>query len=111
MSRGYSSDTGRILVAQALRAFGYGFGAVLLGVTLHERGWSSVRAGLVLTAVVAGTVTAQLVLARQGDRWGRRRCYVGLYGVLAVVWRWFRTIPLAPQGAIPIATLASEETA
>ena len=85
MNRRHSLDTRRILVAQALRAFGYGFGAVLLGVTLHERGWSSVRVGLVLTAVVAGTVTAQLLLARHGDRWGRRRCYVGLYLVLAVV--------------------------
>ena len=31
-----------ILAAQALRAFAYGFGAVLLGVTLEQRGYSLV---------------------------------------------------------------------
>ena len=33
MTSGLPADARRILGAQALRAFGYGFGAVLLGVT------------------------------------------------------------------------------
>ncbi len=78
-------DARRILAAQALRAFAYGFGAVLLGVTLQQRGYSPVLAGLVLTAVVAGTVVASLLLARYADRAGRRRCYVIMYLLLAVV--------------------------
>src|SRR6266849_5641437 len=78
-------DVRRILAAQALRAFAYGFGAVLLGVTLRQRGYSAVLAGVVLTAVVAGTVVASLLLARYADRAGRRRCYVIMYLLLAVV--------------------------
>lgn len=80
-----SADARLILAAQALRAFAYGFGAVLLGTTLDERGLSSTEAGVVLAAVVAGTVLASLAVGRWGDRWGRRRCYAGLYLALAVV--------------------------
>jgi MFS family permease len=83
MTRGLSPDAWRILVAQALRAFAYGFGAVLLGVTLDERGFTSFQVGLVLTAVVAGTVLASVAVARWGDHFGRRRSYVGLYLILA----------------------------
>lgn len=82
---GVGRDGRMILAAQALRAFAYGFGAVLLGTTLDQRGLSSAEAGLVLAAVVAGTVLASVAVARWGDRWGRRRCYVGLYLALAVV--------------------------
>lgn len=78
-------DARRILAAQALRAFAYGLGAVLLGVTLRQRGYPAVLAGVVLTAVVAGTVAASLMLARCADRAGRRRCYVIMYLLLACV--------------------------
>jgi MFS family permease len=80
-----AADARRILAAQALRAFAYGFGAVLLGVVLEQRGYSAVEVGVVLTAVVAGTVLASLLLARYADRVGRRRCYVIMYLLLAVV--------------------------
>src|SRR3954467_2349265 len=78
------ADVRLVLAAQALRAFAYGLGAVLLGVTLGQRGYSPFRVGVVLTAVVAGTVVASLLLARYGDRAGRRRCYVIMYLLLAV---------------------------
>jgi MFS family permease len=78
------ADARLILAAQALRAFAYGFGAVLLGVTLEQRGYSSFLVGVVLTGVVAGTVVASLLLARYADRVGRRRCYVIMYLLLAV---------------------------
>jgi MFS family permease len=78
-------DVRLILAAQALRGFAYGLGAVLLGVTLDQRGYSSFLVGVVLTAVVAGTVVASLLLARYGDRAGRRRCYVIMYVLLAIV--------------------------
>jgi len=80
---GLSADARRILRAQALRAFAYGLGAVLLGATLKSRGLSSLQAGLVLAAVLAGTVVASLALGRWGDRIGRRRCYIALYLALA----------------------------
>jgi MFS family permease len=76
------ADTRRILGAQALRAFAYGLGAVLLGTTLEARGFSSLEAGAVLTAVVAGTVLASLAIGRFADRAGRRRCYVALHLLL-----------------------------
>jgi MFS family permease len=77
-------DSRRIVGAQGLRGFAYGLGAVLLGATLEERGFSSRAAGLLLTAVLAGTVVASLLVARFGDRWGRRRCYLALYVALGV---------------------------
>src|SRR6266536_585803 len=79
-----SLDARRILRAQGLRAFAYGFGAVLLGSTLERAGFSSGEVGLVLAAVVAGTVVSSLGIGRWGDRWGRRRSYVVLYLALAL---------------------------
>ena len=80
-----STDARRVVGAQALRGFAYGFGSVLLGVTLDQRGFSSTEAGLVIAAVVAGTVFASLFIGRYADRVGRRRCYVTLYVLLALV--------------------------
>ena len=80
-----SRDARLVLAAQAARAFGYGFGAVLIGATLRARGFSSTEVGVVLTAVVAGSAVASIVLARFGDRVGRRRCYLALYLLLGVV--------------------------
>jgi MFS family permease len=79
-----TADTKAILAAQAARAFCYGLGAVLLGATLQERGFSSGGAGFLLAAVLAGTVVSSLAIGRYGDRWGRRRCYGALYGALGV---------------------------
>lgn len=82
--RRWSPDTRRVLLAQALRAGGYGFAAVLLGSTLETRGFSPTNVGVVLAAVLAGSVVASLALARWADRWGRRRSYVALYVLLAL---------------------------
>ena len=79
-----TADARRVLAAQAVRAFAYGLGAVLLGATLDQRGYTSTQAGLVLAAVLAGTVLASLGVARWGDIIGRRRCYAALYGTLLV---------------------------
>jgi MFS family permease len=79
-----SRDARLILAAQMLRAFAYGFGAVLIGVTLRDRHYSSAQVGLVLAAVVAGTALVSVLIARYGDRVGRRRCYITLYLLLAV---------------------------
>jgi MFS family permease len=78
------SDRDVILAAQALRAFAYGFGAVLLGTSLADRGWSTVRVGALLAFVLAGTILASLLVATRGDRIGRRRFYAALYAALAV---------------------------
>ncbi|MFN2614756.1 MAG: MFS transporter [Actinomycetota bacterium] len=78
-----SSDARTILAAQAVRAFAYGFGAVLLGTSLEARGYSNARAGIVLTGVVAGTALMSAVVGMYGDRIGRRRAYAYLYVALA----------------------------
>ncbi len=76
-------DVRRVFLAQALRALVYGFGSVLLGVSLESRGWSSARVGLLLTAVVAGTALMSIVVGTLGDRIGRRRFYTALFVGLA----------------------------
>jgi MFS family permease len=72
-----------ILAAQALRAFVYGFAAVLLGVTLDARGWSTGRVGVLLAAILAGAAVASLGCARLAGRVGRRRSYACLFVGLA----------------------------
>jgi predicted MFS family arabinose efflux permease len=77
-------DARRIFLVQALRAFVYGLGSVLIGVTLADLGFSGVQVGLVISALVAGTALVSLLLARYGDRVGRIRCYIGLLAVMAL---------------------------
>ena len=79
-----SDDARRVIAAQALRGIAYGMGSVLLGTTLDTLRFSATEAGLVLGAVVAGTVVASIAIGRWADSWGRRRCYVALYVLLAV---------------------------
>ncbi|HEV8574583.1 MAG TPA: MFS transporter, partial [Dehalococcoidia bacterium] len=100
-------DIRRIFAAQALRAFAYGFGAVLLGVSLEAQGWSSERVGLLLTAIVAGTAVMSIAVGTLGDRAGRRRFYVGLFLALGVTGAAFAftdsfwvLLPVALAGAL-----------
>lgn len=79
-----SSDTRRILVAQALRALAYGFVSVMLGIVLEARGWSTARVGLLLTAIVAGTAIMSVLVGTFGDRIGRRSTYAALFLGLVV---------------------------
>jgi len=76
-------DIRRVFLAQALRAFAYGFGAVLLGVSLEANGWSSGRVGVLLTCIVAGTAIMSVAVGTLGDRIGRRRFYLALFLGLA----------------------------
>lgn len=75
----------RLLVAgQGVRAAGYGFTAVVLGALLAARGYSHLRAGIVLTAMIAGTALASLLVGAVADRIGRRRCYGLFFLAIAV---------------------------
>ena len=78
-----SRDTRLVLAGQAVRAFAYGLGAILLGRTLALLHLGGIRIGLVLAATVAGTAFASVMVARHGDRFGRRRSYALLYVLLA----------------------------
>lgn len=102
-----TGDARLIFAAQAARAFCYGLGAVLLGATLEERGFSTGGAGVLLGAVLAGTVLSSLVVGRFGDALGRRRCYQALYlalGLTGVAFAYGDTlwllVPAALTGAL-----------
>ena len=82
---GYGPDARKLFVAQGVRAFAYGFSAVLLGTSLDDRGLSAWQVGVVLGATVAGTALMSVLVARYADRVGRRRWYAGLYVLLGVV--------------------------
>lgn len=79
-----TSDIRRIFVAQGLRALAYGFGSVMLGLTLAARGWSSTEVGALLTAIVAGTALMSIAIGVFGDRIDRRRSYALLFAGLAL---------------------------
>ncbi|SNT20025.1 Predicted arabinose efflux permease, MFS family [Streptosporangium subroseum] len=73
---------GLLLTSQALRGLGYGIAAVQLGAILRLDGLTPAEVGLMLAAILVGTLAASLALARWGDRAGRRRTYAALYGAL-----------------------------
>ena len=73
-----SPDARRILLAQAARGVVYGLGSIVIGVSLEKSGLSTTQVGLVFTAMLAGVALASIVLARYGDRIGRRRAYRAL---------------------------------
>jgi predicted MFS family arabinose efflux permease len=79
-----SDDARRILVVQALRAFVYGLGSVLIGVGLERRGLSGFEVGLVLGGLLAGSALASVLIARYGDRFGRRRAYLVLLAAMGI---------------------------
>src|SRR5262249_11655313 len=68
-----SGDAKLIIAGQGIRAAGYGFTAVLLGVLLAARGYGPLAVGAVLTALVAGTAVASVAVGAHADRIGRRR--------------------------------------
>ena len=71
-------DLMTILAIQALRAFLYGFGSVLIGSELAQAGYTDAQVGLILTAMLAGFALASITVGTIGDRAGRRRVYGGL---------------------------------
>jgi MFS family permease len=82
------SDLRLILWTQALRAFVYGFGVVVLGTALADSGLSDAAVTLVFTAMLAGMALASIVVGWIGDRVGRRRMYailLALMGAAGVV--------------------------
>src|SRR5262245_9401946 len=79
-----SHDLRLILAVQALRAFAYGFGSVLLGASLAASGLTPGQVGLIFAAIIAGMATGSLAVGRYADRLGRRRSYLGLLAVMGM---------------------------
>lgn len=71
------------MTAQGARALAYGLGSVLIGITLARRGYSDGAVGAILAALLAGNALASVLLARRGDRFGRRRSYRVLFVLMA----------------------------
>ncbi|MDP9283794.1 MAG: MFS transporter [Actinomycetota bacterium] len=82
--RRLSADARAILAVQALRAFAYGLGSVLIGASLARSGLPGAEVGGVLASLLAGAALVSVLLARYGDRVGRRRCYRLLLLVMAL---------------------------
>ena len=101
--RRLSADATRILVAQAARACAYGLGSVLIGVTLARRGLSGAETGAVLAGLLAGIAVVSVLLARYGDRVGRRRFYRLLFVAMAAAGSVFALTSFLP--ALVIAAL------
>jgi MFS family permease len=78
-------DLRLILGIQAVRAFLYGFGSVILGSSLAATGASDLQVGLVGAAILAGMALSAIAVGVAGDRIGRRRAYAALLVVLGVV--------------------------
>ncbi len=100
---GLSADARRILTVQALRAFVYGLGSVLIGVAFERRGLSGLEVGLVITALLAGAALVSLLIARYGDRIGRRRAYLALLASMGAAGTVFALTDFVP--ALVIAAL------
>jgi predicted MFS family arabinose efflux permease len=96
-------DLQLILAIQALRAFLYGFGSVILGSALASGGLSDFEVGVVFTAMLAGMAVSSIAVGLAGDRIGRRRAYAGLLlvmGVAGTVFAVTRSLPLLVLAAL-----------
>src|ERR1051326_4137650 len=67
------SDTGRILVARGLRAFGDGFVALLVPIYLIELGFSPLAIGAIVTSTLIGTALLTLWVGIVANRYSVRR--------------------------------------
>ncbi|MGH3066554.1 MAG: MFS transporter [Gaiellaceae bacterium] len=76
-------DARRLVAVQGTRALAYGLGSVLIGVTLAKREYSDAAVGAILASLLAGNAAASVLLARHGDRFGRRRSYRVLLVLMA----------------------------
>ncbi|HJX07668.1 MAG TPA: MFS transporter [Actinomycetota bacterium] len=85
MNGDLAADLRTILGIQAVRAFLYGFGAVILGASLAASGASDLAVGVLGAAILAGMAISAITVGILGDRWGRRRTYGGLLLLMGVV--------------------------
>ena len=67
-----------------MRAFAYGVGSVLIGVSLARSSLSGTQVGLVFACILLGAALASVAVGRYGDRFGRGRAYRLLLVVMAL---------------------------
>jgi MFS family permease len=96
------SDVRLIFSVQAIRAFLYGFSSILIGSSLAASGLDETTVGLIFTAMLFGMAIASLAVGRWGERFGRRRTYVGLLVVMGLAGAAF-----AVTASLPVLILAA----
>jgi MFS family permease len=79
-----NADGRRILLARALRTFGYGFLSVILALYLARLGLDSLQIGTFLSLALAGSVLLTLLFTFVADRWGRRNVLIICSGLMVV---------------------------
>ena len=84
MHQRLSHDSRLLVAGQAVRAFGYGFTAVVLGAMLAGRKIGTLETGVLLALLIAGSAGASLVVGALADRLGRRRCYALFFLAVAL---------------------------
>jgi predicted MFS family arabinose efflux permease len=90
-------DLRAILGVQAIRAYLYGLGSVVIGASLASGGLSAVAVGLVFTSILVGMALSSTLVGLIGERLGRRRLYTGLLvtvGAAGSVFALTRSMPL-----------------
>jgi predicted MFS family arabinose efflux permease len=90
-------DLRAILGVQAIRAYLYGLGSVVIGASLANGGLSAAAVGLVFTSILVGMALSSTLVGLLGERLGRRRLYVGLLitvGAAGSVFALTRSVPL-----------------
>ena len=96
------SDVRLIFSVQAIRAFLYGFSSILIGSSLAASGLDEATVGLIFTAMLLGMAIASLAVGRWGERFGRRRTYVGLLVLMGLAGAAF-----ALTGSLPVLVIAA----
>src|SRR3982074_3732195 len=89
-----------LLAARGLRAFGFGFAAVLIGVHLERRGLNAALIGLTLGVGLAAASLSGLLSASLASRFGRRRVLAGAGLLMALTGL---DLALATQPALLVA--------
>jgi MFS family permease len=92
-----SRDARIVILARALRTFGYGCTSILLAGMLSEDGVSAAGIGLLLGVAALGSVTASVAMGVFADRFGRRRSLLvtaALMGVAGVVFAVCESYPV-----------------
>jgi predicted MFS family arabinose efflux permease len=90
-------DLRAILSVQAIRAYLYGLGSVVIGASLADGGLSAAAVGVVFTSILIGMAVSSTIVGLIGERLGRRRLYVGLLltvGVAGSVFALTKSVPL-----------------
>jgi MFS family permease len=96
-------DLYAILRVQAIRAYLYGLGSVVIGASLADGGLSAVAVGWVFTSMLAGMALSSTLVGLISERFGRRRLYAGLLvivGIAGSVFALTTSVPLLVVAAL-----------